>query len=102
MGVLPSRAARLLFQLPNESRVKREVEPANHWGWSEMLLNKITHILEVLAWQNTQDAADGRTATAPVLYTPPFLKAMTKLALDPDQELHTTDEIKDILARPRV
>lgn len=91
-----------MFQLPETSRVKLKVQPANTWGWSEMLLNKVTYLLELLAWQNTEDAANRRTETAPKMFMPPFLEATPTNAMDPEQETHTTDEIADILSRPRV
>lgn len=91
-----------MFQLPTGSRLMRQLEPANNWDWSEMLLNKVTYLLEVLAWQNTKDAQKGRKSTAPKLYTPPFMKkAAQARGLNPDQAVHTVDQIKDILARPR-
>lgn len=81
----------------------RALQPANHWGWNEMLLNKIAYLAEVLAWQNTEDAHQGRQDTAPKMYTPPFIEgALSARALDPNQVTRSTDEIRDILSRPRV
>lgn len=90
-----------MFQLPEQSRVKTKVQPANTWGWSEMLLNKIAYLLELLAWQNTEDAANRRSESAPKMYLPPFMDATPTNAMDPEQEAHTTDEIAEILRRPR-
>lgn len=100
-GIDRDKAARLMFQLPETSRVKLKVQPANTWGWSEMLLNKISYQLDLLAWQNTEDAANHRTDSAPTMYIPPFLEATHTNAMDPEQEAHTTDEIADILRQPR-
>jgi hypothetical protein len=90
-----------MFQLPTKSRLFRALEPSNNWDWQEMLLNKATYLLEVLAWQQTKDAQKGRRSTAPKMYTPDFMKQAAKKNLDPDQALYTTDQIKDILAKPR-
>jgi hypothetical protein len=91
-----------MFQLPVSGRLFRKLQPGNNWGWPEILLNKATYLLEVLAWQNTKDAQKGRTHTAPKMYTPDFLKnAEANKGLNPDQELHTVDEVKNILAMPR-
>lgn len=102
MSVRPARASRLMYQLPAASRLMRRLNPANNWGWPEVLLNKSTYLLEVLAWQNTKDAQKGRKSTAPKMYTPEFLKdTANRKGLNPDQAVHTTDEIKAILDRPR-
>lgn len=90
-----------MFQLPENSRVKLKLQPANTWGWSEMLLNKAAYLLELIAWQNTDDAAKGRSESAPKMYTPPFLSGVIGQTLDPEQETHTTDEIASILNRKR-
>lgn len=90
-----------MFQLPEQSRTKLRVQPANTWDWTEILLNKATYLLELLAWQNTEDAANNRTEKAPTLYQPPFYNELPKQSLNPDQEVMDLDELKAFLARPR-
>lgn len=98
--VKPARAARLLFQLPRTCRVFLSIEPANQWGWSEVLLNKIEYALQVLAWQNTNEGVKKVKQTEkPVLFRPDFIKDK---AVDSDIERHDTDSIKELLAKPRV
>lgn len=90
-----------MFQLPEQSRTKLVVQPANTWDWNEILLNKAVYLLELLAWQNTEDAANNRTEKAPELYTPPFYNELPKRALNPDQEVMDLDDLKAFLERPR-
>lgn len=95
------RAARLLSQLPEDSRVAKKIHPENEWGWKEVLLNRVVHELKVLQWQKTEDATKRNPSNYPELWLPDFIKDAT-----PEQEndvaVHDIDEIKDILSRPRI
>lgn len=98
--VKPARAARLLFQLPNTSRVFLAIEPSNQWGWSEVLLNKIEYALQVLQWQNTNEGVKKSKQTErPTPFKPDFIK---EKASDSDIERNDTDAIRAILDKPRV
>lgn len=96
------RAARLMFQLPRTGRVFTILDPTNHWGWLEVLLNKLNYNVEILAWQNTKDAQKKPPKNAPKLYVPEFMqdvlgaKAMTK-----DAAPMKVKDMKAYLARPR-
>lgn len=97
-----ARAARLLFQLPSESRIVRQIHPINNWDWTHILLNRIGYWVEVLAWQKTKDGQKKTPQNAPKLYKPPFmLSEAEREAANSENELHTTAEVKAILARPR-
>lgn len=96
------RAARLLFQLPRTSRVFCKLQPANNWGWSEILANKANYLLEVLTWQNTKDAQKKNPRQQPKMFIPEFMQNVEATrAINQGAEKHTVDDIKDILNRPR-
>ena len=100
--MLPARAARLLFQLPRNCRTFCAIQPANQWGWSEMLANKANYILEVLAWQNTKDGHKKRPTNKPKMFVPDFIKKLERSRnKDPNVETHDIDDIKNILNKPR-
>lgn len=100
--VKPSRAARLLFQLPRKSRTFCKVQPANEWGWEEVLLNKTTFLLELLAWQNTKDAQKKSPSRYPKQFVPEFMKDMEKTnAMNAGMQVMEVDDVKAFLARPR-
>ncbi len=94
------RAARLMHQLPEKSRVSRAIHPENEWGWKEILLNNIQYELQILQWMKTEDATKRNPQNRPEKWLPEFIKN----ALPDDTtetEAHDLDEIKDILSRPR-
>lgn len=98
----PARAARLLFQLPRQSRVYCKLHPANQWGWQEIFANKTNYLLEVLAWQKTKDAQKRVPTQAPKLFVPDFMKNMEATReINRDSVVQDVDNIKAILARPR-
>jgi len=100
--VKPARAARLLFQLPRQSRVYCAIQPGNQWGWPEVLLNKISYGLDILAWQNTKDAQKKRPSKAPKMFIPDFLPSAEQTkAINRDSMAQDVDHIKAILAKPR-
>ena len=97
-----ARAARLLFQLPTESRLVRIIHPTNNWDWTHILLNRIGYWVEVLAWQKTKDGQKKTPRNAPKLFTPPFMRSEgEREAMNSENETHTVDDIKAILEKPR-
>lgn len=80
------------------------IEPANQWGWSENFLNRIGFLLETIIWQNSYDPKKKaqHNANKPKPYIPPFLKKKTEPSgISKEAEVHTTDDIKNILSMPR-
>ena len=98
-----ARAARLLFQLPSKSRTFVKQKPELQWGYEELFANKMVFYLETLVWQKSKDAAKKFPLLQPKLFIPEFMQAVmtdpTKTTID--GEAHTTEDIKDLLARPR-
>lgn len=74
------------------------MNPALQWGWSEILQNKVAYLLEVLVWQNSKDASKKQPQHKPKPFVPEFMQLVSVK----DMETHTTDDIRDILAKPRV
>lgn len=97
-----ARMARLLFQLPRECRVFAQVAPATQWGWSEILANKANYLLETLAWMKTKDATKKFPQHKPKPFVPDFMPSSPEGEMNRDVEAHTIDEIREILAKPRV
>lgn len=96
------KAARLLFQLPRGSRVFVALEPSNQWGWTEILLNKIAFLLEVLVWQKSKDAQRKSPQHRPKQFVPEFMKQPEqKSALAKGLVADDVDNIKALLKRPR-
>lgn len=93
------RAARLLFQLPAESRVFRAIRPELNWTWNEALLNKANYLLETILWTKTKDAEKKTPHYKPVPYVPEFMKLNSKEAKE--YEAFDLDELKSILTKPR-
>lgn len=96
--VATPRAARLLFQLPRDCRVFTAISPANQWGWSEVLTNKMTYLLELLVWMKTKDAQKKLPQHKPTPFVPEFMGG----DVAKDSEAHEVEDIKAILAKPRV
>lgn len=101
------KAARMLFQLPRESRVYRKIQPATEWGYGEIFMNKMVYLLETLVWQNSTPSKKGdqakHKAQKPVQFIPDFMKKTVnaKEGIAKDTVAAPVDEIKAILARPR-
>lgn len=94
----------MLFQLPRGCRVFTKLQPANEWGWQEMLANKTTYLLELLLWQNAYDPKNKarHKANKPKPFVPPFLKPPKETSpINNESQTHTVDDIKSILAQPR-
>lgn len=96
----PAKAARLLFQLPRQCRVYAKEVPATQWGWAEILANKTNYLLETLVWMKTKDATKKPPQNRPQLFMPEFMEQPQ--VDNKDTEAHTTDEIRELLAKPRV
>ena len=102
MGKVHWRKVYDLPQLPRDSRVMIALQPANNWGWPEVLMNKATYLLEVLAWQNTKDAQKKAPSKTPRPYVPDFMKnAEETRKINRDSVAQDVDSIKAILAKPR-
>lgn len=76
-----------------------KVEPANQWGWPEILSNKANYLLEVLAWQNTKDGQKKHPSHRPELFTPDFLTKYKNK--ETESEAMTVEEMKEYLSKPR-
>lgn len=96
-----ARASRLAYQLPEDSRIMRKLEPSNAWSWKEVLLNRIEHALRVLIWQNTEDATKQNPQHYPEQWYPSFIPKPEKPKANPDQETMDIDDLKSFLSRPR-
>ena len=91
--------------MPRESRVFIKYQPALQWGWSEVLQNKMVYYLETLVWQKGYDPKKKaqHLARRPKLFRPDFMPQVSAEGeISKGAEVHTTDEIDAILAKPRV
>lgn len=102
--VKPERAARLMFQLPTKSRLFNKLAPSTQWGWDEIFANKANYLLETIVWQNATPSKKGDKAkhkrNKPKIFMPEFMKQPS--AINGDIEKYSTDDIRNILAKPRV
>jgi len=79
------------------------LQPANTWGWQEVLQNQMVYLLNVIAWQSTKDAARKIPINAPKPFIPEFMRSLqTEQQINKDIEAHDVDDIKSILAKKRV
>lgn len=102
MTVPPPRASRLLFQLPQQSRTFKAIEPGNNWTWNEVLLNKAAYLIETLVWQNSKDAQKKAPRNKPKPFIPDFMQKQSKQPKNnKGMVVAETSEIKDLLSRPR-
>ena len=76
-----------------------KISPSNEWGWAELLLNKIAYYLQVLAWQNTEDAHKKHPSNTPELWLPDFMPKPEKP--HSDQAAMEIDDLKAFLSKPR-
>lgn len=96
----PARAARLLFQLPTKSRVYSVIDPANQWGWDEILSNKANYLLELLVWQKSNEGLKKSKQTKqPEPFLPDFIKK--KMPINKGIQSHSVNEVQSILDLPR-
>lgn len=82
------------------------MQPATEWGWQEVLLNKISYLLEVIVWQNATPSKKGEKAKhmaqKPVMFMPSFMpKQPGSTDQNKDLVAADVDTIKELLARPR-
>lgn len=91
-----------MFQLPTKSRLFIKLQPANSWGWDEILANKANYQLEILAWQNTKDAQKNNPHQMPKLFIPEFMqKVMNDTTINKDTQILEINDINLILNMPR-
>lgn len=86
----------------------KKIEPATEWGYDEIFLNKIVHLLETIIWQNSTPSKKGEQAKhkleKPQLFTPDFMKKPGKSddeGIKKDTVATDVDTVKELLARPR-
>ena len=65
----------------------------------------MTYMLEILAWQNTKDAAKNNPTNTPQLdWLPDYMQKLMNKGGNRNvltEDAYDIDELKDILARPR-
>ncbi len=92
----------MLFQLPRSCRVFAVVSPQTQWGWNEILQNKTTYLLETLVWMKTKDAQKKAPQHKPKPFVPEFMQGDTEGDINKDTTHHTTEDIHEILDKPRL
>ena len=90
-----SHAADLAVMLPQDSRVMRQVDPANAWGWQEHLLADIVNRVRWLQWAKTPDGAKNRNHPVP-LEAPKRLRQVI-----PVNPVHRVEKYAHRLSLPR-
>lgn len=66
------------------------------------MLNKATYALDILAWQNTQDATKKPPRNVPKPFMPDFMRNVDQTrAINKDSVLMDVDEMREFLSRPR-
>lgn len=108
-----SRASRLLFQLPPDSRFVHKHNPMASWSWSDMFNMMIAHSLRQLVWAKTKDAQKKVPTGQPQLIGPEYvLKSIREANKRREQEgkrqltpnarvFKTAEELDEYLKRPR-
>ena len=86
-------AAVYVNQLPDKSRVLTAIHPQNAWSMMDYLLADIANTNRLNVWSKTKGAEHG--TGMPDMFEPPKEKSDEK-------DSYTTDEIDEILRRPRV
>lgn len=82
------------------------LDPSLQWGWSEILTNKITYLLEILAWQNSTPDTKGKMAAhkrrQPKPFVPDFMKPKTEPSeISKEADTMTVDDVKSWLSVER-
>lgn len=106
------RAARLLWQLPKESRFINALDPAASWGWNDLFLMQMNQSLRWLVWAKTKDAQSKVPKSVPELVAPDFILNAIREAekkrdqakerkLTPNARIMTIDELDEYLKKPR-
>lgn len=81
----------------------RLIHPINNWDWTHILLNRIGYWVETLAWQKTKDGQKKTPQNPPKLFRPPFMMSQEERdKMNGENEAHSVDDIKAILAQSRV
>ena len=66
------------------------------------MLNKIAYSLDILAWQNTQDATKKPPRNMPKPFIPDFMRNVDKTrAINKDTVALDVDDMRAFLSRPR-
>ena len=66
------------------------------------MLNKIAYSLDILAWQNTQDATKKPPRNMPKPFMPDFMRNVDKTrAINKDTVALDVDDMRAFLSRPR-
>ena len=66
------------------------------------MLNKIAYSLDILAWQNTQDATKKPPRNMPKPFMPDFMRNVDKTrAINKDVVALDVDDMRAFLSRPR-
>lgn len=86
-----------MFNLPRDSRLFVLLKPELQWGWQEVFNNKMVYLLETLVWLHTKDSQKKLPQNKPQPFVPEFMQIVQKK----DMVVHTTEDIKNILAMPR-
>lgn len=91
--------------MPRTCRVFTAIAPVNQWGWDQVFANKTNFLLETIIWQNSYDPKKKaeHKSRKPKPFVPDFMKqAAAPSAINKGSEIHNTDDIRNILAKPRV
>lgn len=65
-------------------------------------MNKVAYSLDILAWQNTQDAAKKPPRNMPKPFMPDFMRNVDKTrAINKDTVALDVDDMRAFLSRPR-
>ena len=91
-----------MFQLPQTCRLFTKLQPAVQWGWSEILANKMVYLLDTLVWMKTKDAQKKVPKNRPRIFMPDFMPQQSPEGeISKDAVVHTTDDIRALLEKPR-
>lgn len=83
------------------------IDKANLWSNADVQLLQIANAIEVIKWQIGNQGRKRAKASPPKPFIPKELKDLTarikrnETAKKQDLELHTIDEMKELLSRPR-
>lgn len=98
-----SRASRLMFQLPHNSRTFKKINPASEWGWKELYLAKAVDGINTLIWMNSKDAKNKSKRPKTVIpdsIMKEFKKANSNNSATSQNNM-TVEDMKAYLNRPR-
>lgn len=72
--------------------------PSNEWGWNEILLNGLSHRVDVLSWQLGGDSS----TKPPEVWLPPFIPKPKKKPMVKDSVAMGVNDLRAFLNKPRV